>query len=75
MYEHYGMLCKLILVVFVLYQVWRQTTSSGWTQSGECKTFDSSSNVETDREQSDIRSGVMAWNRAVNMCEFIKQSF
>ena len=75
MHEHYGMLCKLILVVFVVYQVWRQTTSSGWTQFGECKTFNSSSNVETDREQSDIRSGVMAWNRAVKMCKFIKQNF
>jgi hypothetical protein len=69
------MLYKLILIVFVLYQVWRQTTGGGWTQFGECKTFNSSSNVETDREQSDIRSGVMAWDRAVNMCEFIKQSF
>ena len=75
MHENYGMLCKLILFVFVLYQVWRQTAGSGWTQFGECKTFNSGSNVETDREQSDIRSGVMAWNRAVNMCKFTKQSF
>lgn len=75
MHEHYGMLCTLILVVFVVYRVWRQTTSSGRTQFGERRTFNSSSNVETDREQSDIRSGVMAWNRAVKMCEFIKQNF
>jgi hypothetical protein len=64
-----------MLIVFVLYQVWRQATGSGWTQFGECKTFNSSSNVETDREQSDIRSGVMAGDRAVNMCEFMKQIF
>jgi hypothetical protein len=63
----------LLLTVFVLWQVWRQIIGSGWAQSRKCEAFNSSSNVETDREQSDFRSGVMAWDRAVDMCEFMKQ--
>lgn len=65
---------KTIINCLCLCQVWGQTTGSGWAQPRECETFNSSSDVETDREQSDIRSGVMAWNRAVNICELMKQS-
>jgi hypothetical protein len=56
-----------------VWQVWRQITGSGWTQSGECEACSGSSNVETNGEQSDIRSGVMAWDRAVDICESMKQ--
>jgi len=47
--ENDGMLFKLTLIMFVLYNVWGQTIGSGWTQFGECKTFNSSSNVSTER--------------------------
>jgi hypothetical protein len=35
-HENDGMLFKLILIVFVLYKVWRQNTGNGYTQFAEC---------------------------------------
>lgn len=54
--------------------MWGQITGSGWAQPGECEAFDSSGHVETDRKQSDIGSGVLARDRAVNTCELMEHS-